>query len=114
MARFAVRSGLGVAGDHLERPRQAERVARELHAGGVREVLALARDGELHRVGGERRQDREHDGDEHEDGAAVAAGLAAPPAPPPKPLKKLQRRKKSAMRAIMPTRMPTSVAKRMS
>ncbi len=33
---------------------------------------------------------------------------------PPIPPQKLQRRKKSAMRAIMPTRMPTSVSKRMS
>ena len=46
------------------------------HAGGVGEVLALARDGELDRVRGERRQDREHDGDDHEDGAGVAARAA--------------------------------------
>ena len=113
MARLAWLQRPRVGGDVVQRPRQAERVARELDAAGVGQVLAAPRDRELHAVGGQRGEDGEHEGDDHEDGAGLVVGVcrrAAAREPP----QKLQRRKKSATRAIMPTRMPTSVAKRMS
>ena len=77
----------GVGGDGVERARQAQRVARELDGRGVGEVLAAARDGELHGVGRERREDGQHDGDDGEDRAGLvaarvaAAAAAAHPAP---------------------------------
>ena len=55
----------------------------------------------------------EHDRDDEVDEAGGALGVAAA-TPPPHAPQNVQRRKKSATRAIMPTRMPTSVAKRMS
>ncbi len=80
MARLATRSGRGIAGDLLERVRQPERVARELDARRVGQVLAVTRDGDLDEHGGDRREDRQHDGDDEEDRARAAALVAVAPA----------------------------------
>ena len=73
-----VAQGSGVGGDARQCPREAQRVARELHCRGVGQVLATPGHRELHGVGGQRREDGEHDGDDGEDRPGLVAARAAP------------------------------------
>jgi hypothetical protein len=53
-------------------------IARQLHAGGVGQVLALPIHGHLDEAGEDRGQHRDDDADDHDDGRAAAAVAAAP------------------------------------
>ena len=67
---------VGVAADLLEGAGEAFRVAREQRAGGVGEVLALARDGEGDEARDDRREDDADQRDEQDDAGAVAVLVA--------------------------------------
>ena len=82
MARLAWRSGRGSEAMALSARARPSGLRVSSHRGGVGQVLAAARDGELHGVGGQRREDGQHEGDDREDGAGLVAAraAAAPPA----------------------------------
>ena len=83
-ARMVLRGPVGhlehllVRRDLRERALEPGRVAGELHARRVGQVLALAADGELHQPSEDRRQDRQHDRhhEEHDLDAAPTTSLA--------------------------------------
>src|SRR3990172_3769283 len=78
----------GARGDLAERARKAGRVPREQRALRVRQVLAVARDGEAYQLPDDRRQDQEHESDGEDDRARPPTGVLptslAPSAPPPR------------------------------
>src|SRR5207245_2819511 len=82
-----VRGGRVRALDLLQRARERERVAGELRAHRVSEILALAADAEGEQLRDERGEDPGDDPhhQEDEEQRAGAAFLASPPAPPPPP-----------------------------
>src|SRR5437868_6467725 len=66
-----------IAVNLAERIRQAFRIASELYRGGVSQIFALAADRQLDNLSQDGRQDREDEGERHdEDHEGIAATLA--------------------------------------
>ena len=95
----------------LERGDQPRRVAGELHARRVGEVLPLAAHRELHDVGDDRGEDQQHEPEDHEHDAERVVLVVVASA---RRRKNMKRRKKSESSAIIPTIVTVSVITRMS
>lgn len=66
-----------ITADFRERGGKPFRVAREERAGGIGEVFAAARDGELDKLGGKRSENDADDGENHKDGTPLLVVAAA-------------------------------------